>query len=267
MTPDGAPPPAIEAIEAPELAGLDGVRHGFFTREGGTSDGIYASLNCGFGSNDDRAHVAANRARAATAIDAAPDALVTAYQVHGTDVAVVETPWPPGAAPRADGMVTTRPGIALGVLTADCAPVLFADRANAIIGACHAGWRGALAGIVEATVAAMERLGARRDEIGAAVGPCIGRASYEVGAEFPQPFLDHDEANRKFFVAAERAGHFMFDLEGYVHARIRDAGLAGAGRAGLDSCAEAHRLFSCRRATLRGEPDFGRGLSAIVLQT
>ena len=257
--------PAIEAIEAPELTGLDGVRHAFFTRQGGTSDGLYASLNCGFGSNDDRANVAENRARAAAAIDAGSAALVTAYQVHGIDVVVVKTPWPPGEAPRADGMVTICPGIALGVLTADCAPVLFADREHAIIGACHAGWRGALAGIVEATVAAMERLGARRDDIGAAVGPCIGCASYEVGAEFPQPFLDQDEANRKFFTAAGRAGHFMFDLEGYVHARVGDAGVAGAGRAGLDNYAEPHRLFSYRRATLRGEPDFGRGLSAIVL--
>ncbi len=261
--PDGALP---MAIEAPELTGMAGVRHGFFTRRGGTSDGIYDSLNCGFGSKDERARVAENRARAAAAMGAAPEALLTAYQVHGTDVAVVETPWTPGDAPRADAMVTTRRGIALGVLTADCAPVLFADGDAGVIGACHAGWRGALAGVTEATVAAMERLGAVRTRIRAAVGPCIGRASYEVGPEFPQPFLDQDGGNRRFFAGAERDGHFMFDLEGYVCARLEAAGLAAAGCAGLDNCAEESHLFSYRRATLRGEPDFGRGLTAIILE-
>ena len=257
---------APRTIEAPELAGLDGIRHGFFTRRGGASSGIYASLNCGYGSDDDRACVAENRARAAAVMNSAPDALVTAYQVHGTDVAVVETAWKPGDAPHADAMVTTRPQIALGVLTADCAPVLFADDQAGVIGACHAGWRGALAGITDETVAAMERLGAGRERIRAAIGPCIGQNSYEVGPEFPQPFLDQDGNNRKFFTAATRDGHFMFDLAGYVMSRLTSAGLAAAGTCGMDSCADEDHLFSYRRATLRGEPDFGRGLSAIVLE-
>ncbi len=263
---DGAPVTFPPVLEAPELARLDGVRHGFFTREGGVSDGIYSSLNCGYGSNDDRAKVAANRAAAAAAIDARPEALVTAYQVHGIDVAVVTSPWTHGNAPKADAMATARPGIMLGVLTADCAPVLLADGEAGVIGACHAGWRGALAGVTEATVAAMERLGARRDRIIAAVGPCIGRASYEVGPEFPQPFLDQAAANQRFFAPAARAGHWMFDLAGYVAAGLAAAGLAAVGCSELDSCADADRLFSYRRATLRGEPDFGRGLSAIMIE-
>lgn len=259
-------------IEAPELARAPGARHGFFTREGGSSGGIYASLNCGFGSNDDAAKVADNRARAAAALETAPPALITAYQVHGTGVAVVDAPWTsgasgaPGDAPHADAMVTTRPGIALGVLTADCAPVLFADGEAGVIGACHAGWRGALGGVTETTVAAMERLGARRTHIRAAVGPCIGAASYEVGPEFPLPFLDQDAGNGDFFSPAVRDGYFMFDLEGYVCGRLRKAGLGGAECTGMDSCADEGRLFSYRRATLRSEPDFGRGLSAIVLE-
>ncbi len=263
MSPDGATP---RPIEAAELAGLDGIRHGFFTREGGASGGIYASLNCGFGSDDDPASVAENRSRAAAILNAAAGSLITAYQVHGTDVVPVDSPWQPGEAPHADAMVTARRGIALGILTADCAPVLFADREAGVIGACHAGWRGALAGVTDATVAAMEALGAGRDRIRAAVGPCIGAASYEVGPEFPQLFIAQDSASIRFFAAAPRHGHFMFDLEGYVHARLTAAGLAAAGASGMDNCADENRLFSYRRATLRGEPDFGRGLSAIMLE-
>ncbi len=263
MSPDGANP---RAMEAAELAGLDGIRHGFFTREGGASGGIYASLNCGFGSDDDAANVAENRARAAAVFDISAGSLITAYQVHGIDVVPVDSPWRPGEAPHADAMVTARRGIALGILTADCAPVLFADRDSGVIGACHAGWRGALAGVTDATVAAMEALGARRDRICAAIGPCIGAASYEVGPEFPHPFIAQDSANRRFFAAARRDGHFMFDLESYVHARLTAAGLAAAGASGMDNCADDNRLFSYRRATLRGEPDFGRGLSAITLE-
>ena len=256
------PPPALEA--AP-LAGADGVRHGFFTREGGVSRGLYSSLNCGLGSGDDPKAVAENRRRAAAALGVAADGLVTAYQVHGTDVAAVERPWSASDRPKVDGLVSRTPGIALAVLAADCAPVLFADAHAGVIGACHAGWRGALAGVVEATVAAMERLGADRAAIRAAVGPCIGQPSYEVGPDLRDAFFTGDAGSARFFVAGARPGRFMFDLPGYVLDRLRRAGLGMIDAIALDSCAEEARLFSYRRSTLRGEGDFGRGLSAIAL--
>jgi YfiH family protein len=264
MTEDfsGPPPPVIAA---PALERRLGLRHGFFTRRGGVSEGIYGTLNCGFGSRDKREKVAENRRRAAAALGVAPGSLITAYQVHGTEVATVEAPWDPAAAPKADAMVTTRPGIALGILAADCAPVLFADTDAGVIGACHAGWRGALTGVIEATVAAMERLGAGRARMTAVVGPAIGRLSYEVGPEFPQPFLEQDAANRALFSPAARDGHFLFDLAGHVRDRLGGCGLAVVEVTGHDTCAEDGDLFSYRRACLRGEADFGRGLSAIVL--
>jgi YfiH family protein len=257
-----SPPPSLSA---PSLAGLAGASHGFFTRVGGVSGGIYASLNCGFGSSDDRAAVAENRRRAAAALGIAPERLVTAYQVHGSDVATVTGPWRPGDGPRADGMASRTPGIALGVLAADCAPVLFCDPVAGVIGACHAGWRGALAGITDATIGAMTALGARSARVRAALGPCIAQPSYETGAEFRDAFLAADARNDAFFVAADRAGHFRFDLPGYVLARLEGAGLDRVERIALDSCAEESRLFSYRRSCLRGEADFGRGLSAIAL--
>ena len=254
------PPPIIES---PILAG-GGVRHAFFTRAGGVSTGLYSSLNCGFGSSDDAARVAENRRRAANALSVAPAALITAYQVHGTEVVAVEAPWGRGDAPKADGMVTRVPGVALGILTADCAPVLFADQRTGVIGACHAGWRGALDGILEATVAAMERLGAARDDTRAAVGPCIAQQSYQVGPEFRAAFIAAADANADHFTA-DAEGRYRFDLAGYVMGRLTDAGVAEAAWIGLDTCAEPDRLFSYRRATHAGEPDFGRGLSAIML--
>jgi len=253
------------ALEAEPLAALAGVRHGFFTRAGGVSGGIYASLNCGLGSGDDPAAVAENRRRAARALGVAADHLITAYQVHGTDVATVDRPWQPDERPKVDGLVSRTAGIALGVLAADCAPVLFADAEAGVIGACHAGWRGALSGIVEATVAAMVRLGADRARIGAALGPCIAQKSYEVGPEFRANFVAADATNSAFFIDSVRAGRFMFDLPGYVLGRIARAGLARIGHVALDTCTEETRLFSYRRTTLRGEADFGRGLSAIAL--
>jgi YfiH family protein len=245
---------------------LPGLRHGFFTREGGVSEGLYASLNCGFGSGDRPEHVAENRARALAAGDMPAESLVTAYQVHSPDVAVVAAPWRREEAPKVDGMVTDRPGVTLGILTADCAPVLFADAEARVIGAAHAGWRGAVTGVLEATVTAMEGLGARRARIAAVLGPCIAQDSYEVGPEFPAPFLAQSPDNAAFFAPSARAGHHMFDLPGYVMRRLGALGLAQAGRIANDTCAEADRFFSYRRATLRGETDYGRGLSAICLE-
>ena len=247
------------------LEEVPGIRHGFFTRAGGVSGGIYASLNVGFGSRDATESVRRNRERAMAALGGA-DALNTVYQVHGHDVAVVEEAWEHGSAPRADAMVTARPGIALGILTADCAPVLFADRENQVVGAAHAGWRGAVSGVLAAAVAAMERLGANRRTIHAAVGPAIGQPSYEVGPEFPAPFLAEDGANRRFFRPSRRPGHHMFDLTGYVAARLAALGLGAVGVLERDTCAEEEHFFSYRRATLRQEPDYGRELSAIVIE-
>jgi polyphenol oxidase len=246
------------------LAG-SGIRHGFFTREGGVSGGIFASLNCGYGSADESGNVSENRGRAMDALGVARDRLVTCYQFHSAEVVVVEAVWTLEDRPRADAMVTRRPGIALGILTADCAPVLFADAEAGVIGAAHAGWRGALTGVLDATVQAMVELGAAPQRISAGVGPCIGRASYEVGPEFPTRFLAESPDNAGFFAAAPRAGHFHFDLAGYVAMKLQRLGLARLERSGGDTAAEAERFFSYRRSCLRQEPDYGRELSAIAL--
>ncbi len=240
-------------------------RHAFFTRAGGVSQGIFASLNCGFGSSDDPTKVAENRGRAMASLGLSADRLVTCYQVHGPEVVIVENAWRCEDHPRADAMVTRQRGIALGILTADCAPVLFADAQARVIGAAHAGWRGALAGVLEATVAAMRTLGAIPERIVAGIGPCIGQRSYEVGVEFPAPFLADDPQSAAFFEAAPRAGHFLFDLPAYVEARLQRLGLAGIARCGGDTAADADRFFSYRRSRLRNEPDYGRELSAICL--
>lgn len=250
-------------LEDASLAALGGVRHGFFTRRGGVSRGLYDSLNCGFGSSDERTAVAENRGRAAAALGGSRAALVTGYQVHGTDVAEVAEAWRPEDSPRVDGLVSRTPGIVLGVLAADCAPVLFADREAEIVGAAHAGWKGALAGILEATLAAMERLGARRTRITAVIGPCIGFQSYEVGPEFPAPFLAREPASARFFAAhGERC---LFDLEGYAAHRLEDAGAGEIVRLSRDTCAEGGEFFSYRRSCQKREGDFGRGLSAIAI--
>jgi YfiH family protein len=243
-----------------------GIRHAFFTREGGVSAGLYSSLNCGFGSGDAAEKVAENRARAMAALDLAPDRLVTCHQVHSPDVVTVAAPWRREDNPRADALVTNRRGIALGILTADCVPVLFADAHAGVIGAAHAGWKGALGGVVAATVAAMARLGAAPGRMRAAIGPCIAQRSYEVGPEFPARFLAEDADNGDFFAPARRAGHFMFDIAGYVERRLIAAGIGAIQRAPCDTVAEETRFFSYRRACLKGEKDFGNGLSAIVLE-
>jgi YfiH family protein len=241
------------------------IRHAFFTREGGVSEGMFASLNCGFGSGDDPDRVARNRAIAMERLALAEDRLVTCYQIHSAKVLKVETPWRREDSPRADGMVTTTAGIALGVLAADCAPILFADTNAGVIGAAHGGWRGALDGVAEATVAAMVDEGARAEHIHAAIGPCIGQVSYEVGPEFPPRFAAIDPDSGAFFVPAARAGHFRFDLGGYIEHRLRRLGLAAIERAPHDTVVDPGRFFSYRRACLAGEADYGRALAAIVL--
>ncbi|MDA0661582.1 MAG: peptidoglycan editing factor PgeF [Proteobacteria bacterium] len=254
---------SVSFLTSPALQDPARLRHGFFTRQGGVSKGIYGSLNTGYGSDDDAAAVTENRRRIAEAL--ALPALNTVYQVHGRDVAHVAGPWQPADAPKCDAMVTDRPGIALGILTADCAPVLFADAEAGVVGAAHAGWKGAVTGVLQATIAAMEGLGARRDAIAAAVGPTIARESYEVGPEFPAPFLAGDPDNARFFSASPRAGHFMFDLPGFIESVLAGQGLGAVDILAADTCADPERFFSYRRATHRGEPDYGRGLSAIAL--
>lgn len=242
----------------------DGVLHGFFTRAGGVSSGLYTSLNVGGGSRDERANVAENRRRTMAALGLPADALVTAYQVHSATAVAAGGAWL-GPPPQADGLATDRPGVALGILTADCAPILFADANARVIGAAHAGWRGALNGILEATVLAMEKLGARRARIRAAVGPCIGPRSYEVGPEFPAPFIALDPASERFFRPSTRDDRFLFDLPGYVEARLSAIGLGPVGVVREDTCADENRFFSYRRSVLKSETDYGRGLSAIAL--
>jgi YfiH family protein len=245
-------------IIAPELRDT---RHGFFTREGGVSTGIYAGLNCGPGSGDDADAVAENRSRVAAHLGAAT--LLSLHQVHSPDVVTVTGPWQ-GERPKADAMVTDRPGIALGILTADCAPVLFADREAGVVGAAHAGWKGAVGGVVEATLAAMAALGARRERVVAAIGPTISQRAYEVGPEFVERFLDEDPEHARFFAggAGDRA---MFDLPGFLLARLREEGVAVATWTGHCTYADAARFFSYRRTTHRGEGDYGRLVAAIMV--
>ncbi len=239
---------------------LADVRHGFLGRRGGVSGGLHAGLNVGFGSDDDAATVAANRERALAAV--APGCVLqTPYQVHSADCITVTAPL--AERPRGDALATDRPGLAIGIITADCAPVLLADTAAGVVGAAHAGWKGALAGVTDATIAAMEALGARRDRIAATVGPCIARASYEVDDAFRRRFEKADAANERFFADA-RAGHAQFDLEGYVAHRLAAAGVTRVETLGLDTYADEARFFSFRRATHRGEPDYGRQIAIIA---
>jgi len=245
-----------QALAAP------GIGHAFFTREGGVSAGVYASLNGGVGSSDAPAAVAENRARMAAALGLAPERLLVPYQVHSPDVVTVAQPW--GERPRCDGIVTATPGLALGVTGADCGMVLFADAGARVIGAAHAGWKGARDGVVEATVSAMVALGASAERIIAVLGPCIAQASYEVGPEFVEGFAADPEAPR-FFGPSRNAGRAMFDLHGYIGLRAKRAGVGDFVDLGLDTYADEARFFSYRRKTHRGEPDYGRLVSAIAL--
>lgn len=250
---------------SPLLSAVSGLRHAFFTREGGVSGGIYASLNGGVGSNDDPAHVTENRRRMAEHLGVQPSLFLTVFQIHSPDVAVATAPWDTAARPRADAMVTKIPGVAIGVTAADCGPILFADPAARVIGAAHAGWKGAFSGVLENTVAAMETLGASRGGIIAAIGPLIRQPSYEVGAEFVARFTETDKENARFFVPSSRADHAMFDLAGYIRQRLERAGILTIDDTGIDTYAD-ERLFSYRRSVHRKESDYGRNIHAIVLE-
>ncbi|MEA1013948.1 peptidoglycan editing factor PgeF [Sphingosinicella sp. LY1275] len=250
-------------VEVNRAAALGDLPHGFLGRRGGVSEGVCAGLNVGLGSGDDRAAIQANRDRAVAAV--APGArLVTVHQIHSAIAVPATGPWPDDARPQADALVTDRPGLVLGILTADCTPILFADAAAGVVGAAHAGWKGALGGVVEATIAEMESLGAARDRIVAAVGPTIARKSYEVDEGFLRRFAEQDPENERFF-SQGREGHHQFDLEGYVVARLADAGLARIEALGEDTYSQPDRFYSYRRATHRGEPDYGRQISLIAL--
>jgi YfiH family protein len=250
---------------SPLLSAIPGLRHAFFTRDGGVSEGIYAGLNGGLGSNDDPAHVAENRRRMAAEMGVDPLHFLTAYQVHSPDVAVATAPWDGDSRPRVDAMVTKVEGLALGVTTADCGPVLFADPKARVIGAAHAGWKGAFTGVLEATIAEMEKLGADRSDIVVAIGPLIRQPSYEVGAEFVERFTQSDAGFARFFIPSTRAGHAMFDLGGFIRMRLERAGIAIIDDTGIDTYPD-NNLFSYRRSVHRKEPDYGRQIHAIVLE-
>lgn len=255
--------PLPEPITHP-LLDRAGVRHGFFTRRGGVSEGLYAGLNTGVGSKDDPAAVAENRRRVAEAMGGGPDDLANCYQIHSAVTRVADGPWR-GERPEGDAVVTTTPGVIAAVLTADCAPVLLADAEAGVVGAVHAGWKGALGGVVHSAVAAMQALGARPDRIVGVVGPCIAQASYEVGADFEERFAHHDPGAERFFIEGASADRRMFDLPGFVLWRLEQAGVGEAAWTGHDTCADEALFFSNRRAFQRGQPDFGRLMSAIAL--
>lgn len=253
----------MDRIDVFRAAALEGVPHGFLGRRGGVSKGVHAGLNVGVGSEDDAAAVLENRRRAANAVMPGAD-LVTVFQVHSPDVVVATKAWPLDARPSADAIVTDRPGLVLGILTADCAPVLLADKVAGVVGAAHAGWKGAIGGVTDATIAAMVALGAEPSRISAAIGPCIARASYEVDSDFVCRFEAADPENERFFTPG-RPAHFQFDLEGYVAHRLAAAGVARVEALGLDTYPDDTRFYSFRRATHRGEPGYGRQMSLIGL--
>ena len=252
-------------LTAAKLSTLPGIAHGFFTRRGGVSEGIYSSLNTGLGSTDDRDNVAENRGRICDAVGVDRDRLATPYQVHSATAILTDTGWAPGTAPKGDAVVTATPGLAVAVGTADCGSLLFADADAGIVAAAHAGWRGALAGITDATIAAMEDLGAIRERIFVALGPMISQPSYEVGPEMRAQFLDADGLNKRFFIASARDSHFMFDLPGYLRHRLEHAGLDHIEDLARCTYREDALFFSYRRATHKGEPDYGRLMSAIAI--
>jgi hypothetical protein len=256
-------------LVSPLLFAIPGLRHAFFSRDGGVSSGIYASLNGGLGSSDVPANVHENRRRIAEQIGVAPEHLLSLHQTHSPDVVVAsdrwQSSWQGSSRPRGDAVVTRVEGLAIGVTTADCGPILFADPNARVIGAAHAGWKGALTGVLEATVAAMEKLGAERNGIVAAIGPLIRQPSYEVGAEFIERFVEADAENAVFFLPAEREGHAMFDLGGFIRMRLENAGVLMIDDTGIDTYTD-QRFFSYRRAVHRKEPDYGRHVHAIALE-
>ncbi|WP_298256150.1 peptidoglycan editing factor PgeF [Bradyrhizobium sp.] len=248
------------------LSAIPGLHHAFFNRMGGVSEGIYAGLNGGIGSHDDPAHVTENRRRMAATLRVPPEHFLTVFQTHSADVAVASAPWDTAARPRADAIVSGTAGLAIGVTAADCGPILFADPKARVIGAAHAGWKGALTGIVEATVAAMEKLGSDRANIVAAIGPLIRQPSYEVGDEFVERFLGADAENSVYFLPAAREGHAMFDLAGLIRKRLEKSGVLMIDDTGIDTYSD-ERFFSYRQSVHRKEPDYGRHVHAIVLES
>jgi len=255
-----------QPLHAHALARLAGVRHAFFTRAGGVSHGVYASLNAGVGSKDEPQNVAENRARMAAALGVPSGRLLTCYQIHSPAAVVVVEPWGQDARPRADAIVTGVAGLAVGISTADCGPVLLADAQARVIGAAHAGWRGALAGVTDEAIAAMERLGAARQRMVAALGPMIRQPNYETGTDVRDRFVAADPANARFFRPGTREQHFMFDLAGYVVARLAAAGIGTIEDIEACTYADPDKFFSYRRMTHRGEADYGRHVNAIVLE-
>ena len=247
------------------LAAIPGLRHAFFTREGGVSGGVYAGLNGGIGSHDNPADVSENRRRMAVQLGVTPENLVSVHQTHSPDAIVATGPWQGTARPKADAIVTRSEGLALGITAADCGAILFADPKARVIGAAHAGWKGALTGILESTVDAMEKLGAERGGTVAAIGPLIRQPSYEVGSEFVERFIDADAENAAFFLPGERNGHAMFDLAGYIRMRLENAGVLMIDDLGVDTYAD-ERFYSYRRSVHRKEPDYGRHVHAIALE-
>jgi polyphenol oxidase len=252
-------------LSSPLLSAIPGLRHAFFTRDGGVSDGLYASLNGGLGSHDEPARVRENRRRMAEAMGVASEQFLSVHQVHSPDAVAATGPWEGPARPKADAIVTRIDGLAIGITTADCGPILFVDPNARVIGAAHAGWKGALTGIVESTVDAMEKLGADRGGIVAAIGPLIRQASYEVGGEFVERFIEADADNAMFFIPSERDRHAMFDLAGFIRTRLENAGVLMIDDLGADTYAD-ERFFSYRRSVHRKEPDYGRHVHAIVLE-
>lgn len=260
--------PTIAGVSLPTIASpvlkASGIRHAFFTRQGGVSEGVYSSLNGGVGSSDERDHVMENRRRMAQSLGVAAERFLVPFQIHSPDCLIVSEPWV--ERPRCDALATATRGLALGVTGADCGMILFADSRAGVIGAAHSGWKGALTGVVEATIAAMEKLGARRADMGVALGPTIGPDSYEVGPEFFAQFLAASHDYARFFSASAREGHHMFDLPGFISSRVDRAGVGAYENLRLDTYADEARFYSYRRTTHRKEPDYGRLVSAIVLE-
>jgi YfiH family protein len=252
-------------LVSPLLSAIPGLRHAFFSREGGVSDGVYAGLNGGLGSDDNPAHVVENRRRMAEQMGVEPTRFLSVHQVHSPDAIVATGPWPGTARPKADAMVTAESGLAIGVTTADCGPILLVDPRARVIGAAHAGWKGALTGILESTIDAMERLGAERSGMIAAIGPLIRQPSYEVGAEFVERFINADAENALFFLPGERDGHAQFDLAGFIRMRLENAGVLMIDDLGVDTYSD-ERFYSYRRSVHRKEPDYGRHVHAIALE-
>jgi polyphenol oxidase len=253
-------------LASPLLSAIPGLRHAFFNREGGASHGIYESLNGGLGSDDNPSQVAENRRRMAERMGVTPDRFINAHQIHSPDAVVVTGPWQGSSRPKADAIVTVTDNLAIGVTAADCGPVLLADPNARVIGAAHAGWKGALTGILESTIEAMERLGAERGRMVAAIGPLIRQQSYEVGGEFVERFLDVDADNAGYFIPSQRQGHAMFDLAGFIRMRLENAGLLMIDDLGVDTYSD-ERFFSYRRSVHRGETDYGRHVHTIMLET